>query len=186
MRVWPRPPEPRPDRRHLRLTPGRLAAVSIAGLVLAGCGDSTPDGAVPLASLERVRAVLDGATELCLLVAATSAQRTQGLADVTALPAGVDGMVFEYPSPSTARFHMAGTLLPLDIAFVSGTTVVDTEAMQPCHQSPCPTFGPELSFDAAVETVTGRVDWTTVTTVELGGACPALDPADAQPSSAGL
>lgn len=159
MRAWPLRPE--------RLTLGAAALV-----VLAAC--SGGDEPRSIDALDRVRAVIGETTELCLLIAATSAQRTQGLQGVSQLPADVDGMVFVYPSPVTARFHMANTPIPLDIAFVAADgTVVDVTSMQPCASSPCPTYGTTTAYELAVETPAGLVDWAAVPTVSVGGDCPA-------------
>ena len=154
------------------LRPDRLTLGAAAVVVLAACnGGEQPES---LDALQRVRAVIGETTELCLLMAATSAQRTQGLQGVIQLPADADGMVFVYSSPVTARFHMANTRIPLDIAFVAADgTVADFTALQPCAASPCPTYGTTTPYELAVETPAGLVDWAAVPTVSVGGDCPA-------------
>jgi uncharacterized membrane protein (UPF0127 family) len=150
-----------PDRRVLLL----------AALVVAGCGGTAT---VALDRLDRTRAVLADGTELCLLVAASAAQRAQGLKGAGPGDlAGADGMVFRYPEPATVRFHMRGTVMALDIAFLDGDgTVVATDEMVPCPTAQdCPTYGSDRPFLTAIETPADRVELQPGDVVAVGGSC---------------
>lgn len=67
------------------------------------------------------------------------------------LPAD-QGMVFLFPRPTTDRFWMKDTKIPLSIAFWDEHhRVVEILDMDPCAADPCPTFGPSVPYDGAVE-----------------------------------
>jgi hypothetical protein len=103
-----------------------------------------------------IEAVAVGDTELQVWVAVTPEERTQGLRDVTELPAGVDGMLFVFDTPRTPVFVMEDTLLPLDVWFFDeGGVLIGTEEMAPCDAEPCTRYpGPE-SVQWALETPLG-------------------------------
>jgi uncharacterized membrane protein (UPF0127 family) len=116
----------------------------------------TPDG------FERVAATVtkaDGETcDLCLWLAETSEQRTQGLMYVTDL-GQADGMVFVYPSPRTGTFWMKNTVLPLSIAYFDAEgTYLDAYDMSPCLTASCPRYRTAPDFLVAVETIQGGLD----------------------------
>lgn len=69
----------------------------------------------------------------------------------TALPSD-QGMVFVFGRPTTDRFWMKDTLIPLSIAFWDERNrVVAILDMPPCRADPCPTYGPDQPYDGAVE-----------------------------------
>lgn len=69
----------------------------------------------------------------------------------TALPSD-QGMVFVFDRPTTDRFWMKDTLIPLSIAFWDERNrVVAILDMQPCRADPCPTYGPDQPYVGAVE-----------------------------------
>ena len=98
-------PEPRSARRTLYLLPDR------------------PDAEVPpgteVAAIARVE------------IAADDASRTRGLMHRTSLKPDC-GMLFVYPTEITRTFWMKNTLIPLSIAFATGTgRIVDIQEMVP-------------------------------------------------------
>jgi uncharacterized protein len=94
-------------------------------------------------------------SRVSLEVAADEASRERGLSKRTELPAGT-GMVFLFPGDSQAAFWMKDTLVPLQIAFVSGDgRVVGLFEMPPCRADPCPTYAPTRPYRYAVELPSG-------------------------------
>jgi uncharacterized protein len=91
-----------------------------------------------------------GNGELHLEVADDEAERELGLMNRTKLGRD-DGMVFLFPAPSSGGFWMKNTLIPLSIAFISGTRVVAVREMVPCRADPCPSYMPGAEYDSAVE-----------------------------------
>jgi uncharacterized membrane protein (UPF0127 family) len=94
----------------------------------------------------------------CFLQAATEAAREQGLmgARTTAPWAG---MLFTFGRLETSGFWMKDTLIPLDIAFVGGTGVVqEVQTMQPCpaEMTNCPVYTPAKPYLSAIEVEAGR------------------------------
>lgn len=68
----------------------------------------------------------------------------------------LDGMVFVLSEPSTTRFWMKGTLIPLDVAFFSTDgSLLGVVAMEPCTEDPCPTYGVDQSWQWAIEVPAG-------------------------------
>lgn len=92
-----------------------------------------------------------GTAELHVEVSATSEARARGLMGRTELAAD-QGMVFVFGHPTTDRFWMKDTLIPLSIAFWDERNrVVAILDMQPCRADPCPTYGPDRKYMGAVE-----------------------------------
>jgi uncharacterized repeat protein (TIGR04076 family) len=80
-------------------------------------------------------------------VAATDAQRAQGLMLREAMPANA-GMVFVFDAPATQCMWMKNTLLPLSVAFIdAGGTIVNIRDMQPqTLDSHCSTKGVPVMY----------------------------------------
>jgi uncharacterized membrane protein (UPF0127 family) len=117
-----------------------LAALAIA---CARSASSDPDR--PLSELTI------GTSTLQVEVAATPEARARGLMGRTELPAD-QGMAFVFGQPTTDRFWMKDTLIPLSIAFWDERNrVVAILDMQPCRADPCPTYGPDRPYVGAVE-----------------------------------
>jgi uncharacterized membrane protein (UPF0127 family) len=92
-----------------------------------------------------------GTSTLQVEVAATPEARARGLMGRTELPAD-QGMAFVFGQPTTGRFWMKDTLIPLSIAFWDERNrVVAILDMQPCRADPCPTYGPDQPYVGAVE-----------------------------------
>lgn len=82
-----------------------------------------------------------GDERLSVWVADESPERRQGLMDLESLPGGIDGMLFAYPTPRTAGFHMRNTLIDLDIWwFDPDMRLVGSAEMEPCAAEPCTTY----------------------------------------------
>jgi uncharacterized membrane protein (UPF0127 family) len=99
-----------------------------------------------------------GTAALHVEVAATPETRARGLMGRTELPAD-QGMAFVFDQPTTDRFWMKDTLIPLSIAFWDARgRVVAILDMQPCRADPCPTYGPDRPYVGAVEVNLGYFD----------------------------
>jgi uncharacterized membrane protein (UPF0127 family) len=113
--------------------------------------------------------------ELCLWLADTPDLRARGLMQVTDLE-GADGMAFVYDEPSTGRFWMKDTLLPLSIAFydADGRFLWDAD-MEPCPPGgDCPSYPNEAPFQLAIEVPQGALASLALvdgSIVVLGGPC---------------
>jgi uncharacterized membrane protein (UPF0127 family) len=97
-------------------------------------------------------------------IADTPDEREQGLMGREHLPEDL-GIVFLFEEPTTARFWMKDTLIPLSIAFYDDDRVVAILDMPPCHADPCPTYGPAVPYVGAVEANEG---WFARSGVEVG------------------
>lgn len=121
---------------------------------------SEPDGVTP-EGYERVQATISAADgtvcDVCLWLAESAEQRSQGLMFVTDLgPA--DGMAFVYPVPHSGNFWMKNTLLPLSIAFFDPAgTYLDAFDMEPCTDEPCDLYPTPDDFLVAIETRQGEL-----------------------------
>jgi uncharacterized membrane protein (UPF0127 family) len=78
---------------------------------------------------------------------------------VRTLPAD-EGMAFLYDAPSTGRFWMKDTVIPLSIAFWDEDgRIVGTADMRPCRdRDPCPTYRAPSPYVGAVEANLGWFD----------------------------
>lgn len=95
---------------------------------------------------------------LCLLVAASDQQRSQGLTGVSdPTLGGYDGMAFEFGGPIRATFWMRGTPMPLSIAYYDEKgAFVQSLDMEPCgDRSDCPLYQARGAFVRAVEVPKG-------------------------------
>lgn len=101
-----------------------------------------------------------GAAEVQAVVADTPAARERGLQGVDEVPDSV-GMLFVFPDQPGAGgrpgFWMLDTVVPLDIAFAAGGTVVGVATMEPCAARPCPITHPGVEYDVALELAAGEL-----------------------------
>jgi uncharacterized membrane protein (UPF0127 family) len=109
--------------------------------------------AAPFDAFSEARVAL-GSRCLRVLVASSASQRVQGLREVRSI-APYDGMLFVFPSDTTARFTMAETPLPLDATFFSeqGAPVGEVR-MVPCPQgsdATCPAYAAKGRYRYALE-----------------------------------
>lgn len=153
-----------------RFRSAAVAAIATVATLMAGCGggDSTPSvsAAAPTATATAAAAAAtvtfpdsSPASTLSVDVADDDDERARGLMGVTSLPPD-EGMAFLYDRPTTERFWMRDTLIPLSIAFWDEQgRVVGLADMQPCPDGePCPTYGAPLPYIGAVEANQGWFD----------------------------
>jgi uncharacterized membrane protein (UPF0127 family) len=107
--------------------------------------------------------VIDGVS-FPVAVADTTELHLRGLMGVRDLGA-LSGMLFVWEQPVQLVFWMKNTLIPLDIAFISGGgEVVSFATMQPCKEDPCPSYGSDAPFAFALEVPAGSMPG-----LEVGG-----------------
>jgi uncharacterized membrane protein (UPF0127 family) len=113
--------------------------------------------AAPFGEFSEARVAV-GSRCLRVLVASSATQRVQGLRGVRTI-APYDGMLFVFPSDTSARFTMADTPLPLDATFFSAHGApVDNVVMNPCPQgsdSTCPVYESKTKYRYALERPAG-------------------------------
>ena len=126
-------------------------AVAVAALV-SGCGAPGPARTVGVT-------LAQGSANLVVraAIAASPADRGEGLMGRRSLPAG-SGMLFVFPGPVQTGFYMKDTLIPLDIAFISGDRVVEVRTMTPCKANPCPVTTPAFVYERALEVAAGTFE----------------------------
>lgn len=125
--------------------PARAAGWLLA-LLVAGCAGGGPSTAptspvvpVTLRALETTTMQL-GDRQLRVAVADTPDARGRGLIGVADL-GPLDGLLFTYPEPVEATFHMQGVPVPLDIAFFDAAgRALAVVRMEPCEAQPCPLY----------------------------------------------
>jgi uncharacterized membrane protein (UPF0127 family) len=122
-----------------------------------------PDGEVaPLLAVidgwPETTVTLDGdePTTVAAKVADRPERRQQGLMNVEELPDDV-GMLFLFDDLRSGGFWMKNTLVPLDIAYLADGEVVSVLQMDPCETDPCPSYDPDVEYDAALEVNQGAL-----------------------------
>ena len=174
----------------------RIAGLLAAAALVAGACSSDGDAPTPATGAadrspwgdfgEEQVAIggLDGlgdVVELCVLVAATGAQRSVGLMDAPGPElGGYDGMLFTWDDDTTGGFWMRDTEVPLSIAwFAEDGSLVSMADMDPCGEgvTDCPSYFPGGPYRAALEVPQGELAELGVgpgTRLErTGAACPA-------------
>jgi uncharacterized protein len=154
--------------------------LSLAGLVLAGCGGgppgepATPAATVPTASpstpspagsvdplFDRGTVIIttgSGDVVLDVEIARTDAAHEKGLMGRTELAADA-GMVFLFAEEQPRAFWMKDTLIPLSIAFYDGDgRIVTLLDMEPCPGDPCPLYGSGEPAMGALEVNAGAFE----------------------------
>jgi uncharacterized membrane protein (UPF0127 family) len=102
----------------------------------------------------------DGSTEVVRVrVAATPAQRRQGLMRVESLAPGT-GMLFDFGGEERdGGFWMLDTPVPLELAYIRDGEIVTIRQMEPCvdYEDPmeCPAYPPDGTYDTALEVPQG-------------------------------
>ena len=136
----------------------RLGRTALQVLAIAAC---SPGGEGPVATVAGplealpVVTVTIGTLELDVAVADSEAERAAGLAGVDDL-GPLDGLLFAFPAEVETRFTMRGTLIPLDVAFISSDGLVtDVQAMAVCEGDPCPPHAAPGPYRWALETPAG-------------------------------
>ena len=93
-------------------------------------------------------------------VAKSPKQRARGFQGVCPGLVTERPLLFSFPVPVHANFHMTGVAVPLDIAFIDvSRQVIDIQrmALQESNQ-PMRYYRPNAKFHFALETVSGRLD----------------------------
>ena len=94
-----------------------------------------------------------GAEMLTVWVADESDERRRGLMEVEEFPEDIDGMLFAWPQPTSASFHMRNTLIPLDVWwFDEGGVLLGSARMEPCSNEPCTSYRSPGPIRWALET----------------------------------
>ncbi|MDP8957157.1 MAG: DUF192 domain-containing protein [Actinomycetota bacterium] len=151
-------------RKHLVV--GMAGAVVAAGLASCGSGTETPPppgSTTPdvVARSPRPEAVVEtgtlrvlstnGPVTVRVEIADTPEARSRGLMGRARLAPDA-GMVFLFDKPTTNRFWMKNTLIPLSIAFWDGTNrILAIRDMVPCREDPCPVYSAGAPYIGAVE-----------------------------------
>ncbi len=98
---------------------------------------------------------------LCLWLAATWTLQERGLMQVTDRTlGGADGMAFRFDHPTSGRFWMRNTPMPLSIAFFAADgRFVGSNDMEPCgDDASCPAYAPPREkYVVAVEVPRGEL-----------------------------
>jgi uncharacterized membrane protein (UPF0127 family) len=111
----------------------------------------------------------------CALYANTEKQRERGLMNRRDL-GGYDGMIFQFPAPTMTPFYMKDTLIPLSIAWFSGTgAFINQTDMVPCvGTASCQLYNPSAPYTLAIEVVKNdlaRLQIGPGTIIRWGGPC---------------
>ncbi len=139
------------------------AAPLVLAFLLAACGSNDSPARAERFPLRITTA--QGSAVLQVEIADTPGERAEGLMGRASLGADA-GMAFLWGEPVEARFWMKDTLIPLQVAFWGADGgIVGLIEMTPCTADPCPTYGPDEAFVAAVEANTG---WFTTHGVAVG------------------
>jgi len=116
------------------------------------------------AAMEQVWVEFRSEEEMPLVIAAWVAkspeQRARGFQGVCPGLVTERPLLFSFPVPVHANFHMTGVMVPLDIVFIDvSRQVIDIQrmALQESNQ-PMRYYGPNAEFHFALETVSGRLD----------------------------
>ena len=93
-------------------------------------------------------------------IAKSPEQRARGFQGVCPGLVIERSLLFSFPAPVHANFHMTGVMVPLDIAFIDvSRQVIDIQrmALQESNQ-PMRYYRPNAKFHFALETASGRLD----------------------------
>lgn len=94
---------------------------------------------------------------MTVAIAESPDQRSQGLRDLEALPEGLDGMIFVFGDERSATFGMMDTPIALDIWWFDGDgRLLGSATMEPCPDTPCPSFPSPGEVSWALETPAGE------------------------------
>jgi hypothetical protein len=126
----------------------KILSLLLAVVLAAGCIGQVPSG--PL-----IIQTATGPVNVNIEVADTDSERAQGLMNRASLAADA-GMLFVFDDGlKTRNFWMKDTLIPLDILFIAGGTIVDIQTMVPCTAEPCPIYSSRAIADSALEVNAG-------------------------------
>lgn len=121
-------------------------------------GQGGPPTSAPSLFGERRLAVGDRC--LTVEVADTDAARSQGLRNRDSL-GRFNGMLFEFPQLTTAKFTMSNTRISLSVGFYDESgQPVEAIDMEPCPEGSeqnCPIYGAKAPFRSALEVAKGQL-----------------------------
>lgn len=176
----------RPGYRWLRRVVAGLLLLGVAGFLIDGADRPADPHLVPAHDPGAGKgapgvgtatlSVAPGAGHACVLEAVTPAQQEWGLMERRSV-APYAGMAFVFAAPSSERFYMKDTLIPLSIAWFDGAgRWISATTMPPCPPATaaCPTYGPSRPYQLAVEVPAGRLGALGLgpgSTAHLGGPC---------------
>ncbi len=147
----------------------RAAIVGLYFVAVSGVADQGPKAGCSSdasfwATMKEVWVEFSAGKEKPLVIAAWEAnspeQRARGFQGVCPGLASERSLLFSFPAPVHANFHMTGVVVPLDIAFMDvSMRVIDIQHMT-LQESNEPTryYRPNTEFQFALETVAGRLD----------------------------
>jgi uncharacterized membrane protein (UPF0127 family) len=119
----------------------------VLGFALAGTG-ALDRGTVTIAARE-------GPVTVKVEIADSVSERRRGLMGRRTL-APRAGMLFVHAEDVGGGYWMKGTLIPLDIAFLSARgRILRTFAMTPCRRDPCRVYDPGVRYRSALEVNAG-------------------------------
>ena len=131
----------------------RLRIFVLLSILLGGACDRTPDVDSFHEPVGNIEFGLDA--RLQVRIADTAGERARGLMGVRSLSAN-EGMAFVFgDQPVSDTFWMKDTEVPLSIAFVRGTRVVDVVEMTPCTEDPCRMYRSDSPYTLAIEANAG-------------------------------
>ena len=123
-------------------------------IFMVSCGDDGSYSTSPSPSPESATAVIDTGNEVVLVdveVADSPEERAEGLMNRDSLDED-EGMLFVFFEANTGGFWMKNTRIPLSIAFFDRNgEILSIMDMDPCRESPCPSYDPGVSYWGALE-----------------------------------
>ena len=141
-----------------------LYFVAVSGVADQGSKADCSSDASFWAAMKEVWVEFSAEEEKPLVLAAWRAKspepRARGFQGVCPGLASERSLLFSFPAPVHANFHMTGVVVPLDIAFMDmSRQVIDIQRMT-LQESNQPTryYRPNTEFHFALETVAGRLD----------------------------
>ena len=141
-----------------------LYFVAVSGIADQGPKAGCSSDASFWATMKEVWVEFSAGKEKPLVIAAWVAkspeQRARGFQGVCPGLASERSLLFYFPVPVHANFHMTGVVVPLDIAFMDvSRQVIDIQrmALQGSNE-PMRYYRPNTEFQFALETVAGRLD----------------------------
>jgi len=143
-----------------------LVVVAVLGIALAIGANRPADPSLAdketlsAPSIFGERRLLVGDRCLTVEVANTDEARAQGLRGRESL-GRFNGMLFEFPQLTTARFTMSNTKIPLTVGFYDENGgFIQAVDMEPCpegNEQNCPIYGANAPFRSALEVAKGQL-----------------------------